>query len=94
MSAPISASSTSAVRRLTPGIVISNASNGEQGAATRASSASTWGSLVPCTSASSIARPETPSGSLATLASLIPASSSTLCSRWTSRVRSASSALR
>jgi hypothetical protein len=39
------------------------------------------GSWVPATSASSIARPETPSGSLATLASLIPASSSTLCSR-------------
>ena len=52
------------------------------------------GSWVPATSASSIARPETPSGSLATLASSIPASSSTLCCRWTSRVRSANSALR
>jgi hypothetical protein len=39
MSEPISATITSAVRRLTPGIVISNPSSGEKGAATRATSA-------------------------------------------------------
>jgi hypothetical protein len=39
MSAPISATITSAVRRLTPGIVTNNASSGEKGAATRATSA-------------------------------------------------------
>ena len=39
MSGPISARITSAVRRLTPGIVINNASSGEKGAATRATSA-------------------------------------------------------
>jgi hypothetical protein len=38
MSEPISATITSAVRRLTPGIVISNSSSGEKGAATRATS--------------------------------------------------------
>jgi hypothetical protein len=39
MSEPISATITSAVRRLTPGIVISKASSGEKGAATRVTSA-------------------------------------------------------
>jgi hypothetical protein len=39
MSGPISATITSAVRRLTPGIVISNPSSGEKGAATLATSA-------------------------------------------------------
>jgi hypothetical protein len=40
-----------------------------------ASSASTWGSRSPATSASSIARPEAPSTSVATESSLMPASS-------------------
>jgi hypothetical protein len=39
MSGPISARITSAVRWLTPGIVVSNPSSGEKGAATRATSA-------------------------------------------------------
>ena len=43
-----------------------------------ASSASTSGSVVPATSASSIARPETPRMSVATQSSLIPVSSSDL----------------
>jgi hypothetical protein len=47
----------------------------------RARSASTSGSVVPRTSASSIARPETPRMSVATQSSLIPVSSSVLCSR-------------
>jgi hypothetical protein len=38
MSVPISSTMTSAVRRSTPGIVISNASSGENGATTRATS--------------------------------------------------------
>ena len=52
------------------------------------------GSRVPDRSACSIFRPETPSTSVATLESLIPASSSTLCSRLASRVRSWIGALR
>jgi hypothetical protein len=143
MSGPISATITSAVRRLTPGIVTSRASKGENGAVLRATSplsrsiaSSSWSMrgehlrdqqpvvgaeaalerlpqrrqlgpqpatgqvgqhrriVVPLTSASSIARPETPKVSLATHASLIPASSRTLCSRCASRVRSWTSALR
>ena len=50
-----------------------------------ARSASTSGSVVPATSASSIARPETPRMSVATQSSLIPVSSSALCSRLASR---------
>ena len=50
-------------------------------------SASTSGSVVPATSASSIARPETPRMSVATQSSLIPVSSSALCSRFASRWR-------
>jgi hypothetical protein len=38
MSVPISAKMTSAVRRSTPGIVISNSSSGENGAITSATS--------------------------------------------------------
>jgi hypothetical protein len=38
MSVPIWAKMTSAVRRSTPGIVVSNASSGENGAITRATS--------------------------------------------------------
>jgi hypothetical protein len=53
-----------------------------------AGSARTSGSWVPDSSASSIFRPETPSTSLATHASLMPASSSTLCSRLASCWRS------
>jgi hypothetical protein len=58
------------------------------GAELLANAASTCGSWVPATRASSIARPETPMMSVATLESLIPASWRTLSSRWTSRVRS------
>src|SRR6266851_1159489 len=54
----------------------------------RARSASTSGSVVPCTSASSIARPDTPRMLVATDASLIPASCSSLCRRLAARVRS------
>src|SRR6266540_4404356 len=50
-----------------------------------ASSARTCGSVVPCTSASSIARPEAPRMSLATQSSLIPVSSRILCNRLPSR---------
>jgi hypothetical protein len=53
-----------------------------------ANAASTAGSWVPATRASSIARPEAPMTSVATLESLIPASCKTLSSRWTSRLRS------
>jgi hypothetical protein len=52
------------------------------------------GSLVPATSASSIARPETPRMSVATQSSLMPVSSSALCSRLASRWRSAICVLR
>ena len=51
----------------------------------RASSASTSGSVVPATSASSMSRPDLPRMSAATQSSLMPASSSALCSRLTSR---------
>jgi len=51
--------------------------------------ARTSGSVVPATSASSIARPETPRMSVATQSSLIPVSSSALRSRLASRWRSA-----
>jgi hypothetical protein len=44
--------------------------------------------VVPPTSASSTARPETPSTSKAPPPSSSPAPSSSLWSRWTSRVRS------
>src|SRR4051794_24019775 len=50
--------------------------------------ASTAGSRSPAISASSIARADLPITSEATESSLIPASSSTRCSRWISRVRS------
>src|SRR6266545_6288238 len=60
----------------------------------RARSAKTSGSPVPRSKASSIARPETPRTSLATDANLMPASSSTFCSRLASRVCSWISALR
>ena len=59
-----------------------------------ASSASTAGSVVPATSASSIARPEAPRMSVATQSSLIPVSSRILCSRFASRWRSPICALR
>jgi hypothetical protein len=59
-----------------------------------ASSASTTGSVVPRQSASSIARPEAPSISLATQSSLIPLSARILCSRFASRWRSWICALR
>src|SRR4051794_4549241 len=52
------------------------------------------GSVVPATSAASILRPETPMMSDAMVASLTPASSSTLFSRLTSEARSQISALR
>ena len=48
-----------------------------------ASSASATGSRWPAISALIIARPETPMMSVATSDSLMPASSRTLCSRWT-----------
>src|SRR3954464_4177546 len=54
----------------------------------RASSASTAGSVSPATSASSMSRPDLPITSEATQPSLMPASSSALCSRLTSRARS------
>jgi DNA-binding transcriptional LysR family regulator len=54
----------------------------------RARSASTTGSVVPDTSASSIARPDLPIMSVATVSSLIPVSCITLCSRFISRWRS------
>src|SRR3954447_16859084 len=54
----------------------------------RASSASTCGSVSPATSLSSMSRPDLPSMSAATVSSLMPASSSALCSRLTSRTRS------
>jgi hypothetical protein len=54
----------------------------------RANSAKTAGSLVPCTRASSMARPEVPRTSLATVTNLMPASSSILWTRFASRVRS------
>src|SRR5262245_14889332 len=60
----------------------------------RASSAKTRGSVVPCASASSMARPDTPKMSLATVASLTPASSSALWRRFATRVRSWMRALR
>src|SRR5712692_6502400 len=60
----------------------------------RASSASSSGSCVPATSASSISRTETPSVLEATLESLIPASCMTLSRRCTSRLRSSICALR
>jgi hypothetical protein len=60
----------------------------------RASTDGASGSVVPPTSASSTARPETPSTSKATPPSSSPASSSSLWSRWTSRVRSWTRALR
>ena len=59
-----------------------------------ASLARSSGSWVPETSASSIARPETPSTLEATEESLIPASWRTFSSRCTSRVRSWIFALR
>ena len=59
-----------------------------------ARSASTAGSVVPVTSASSIARPEVPRMSEATQSSLIPVSSKILCSRFASRCRSPLYALR
>ena len=59
-----------------------------------ANSASTCGSVVPAISASSIARPEAPRMSVATQSSLIPVSSSALCSRFASRERSWICALR
>ena len=58
-----------------------------------ASSASTAGSVVPATSASSIARPDTPRMSVATQSSLMPVSSRILCSRLASRWRSSICAL-
>jgi hypothetical protein len=66
---------------------------GAQGRELRASPAAgelrqNVGSVVPATSALSIARPDTPRMSLATVASLMPASSSTLCSRLAWRTRS------
>src|SRR3954453_9471714 len=54
-----------------------------------ANSASTSGSVVPATSASSIARPDAPRMSVATQSSLMPVSSKALCSRLASRWRSA-----
>ena len=54
----------------------------------RASSAMPAGSIVPPTSASSMARPEVSRMSVATVASLMPASSSNLWTRLASRVRS------
>jgi hypothetical protein len=54
----------------------------------RARSASTSGSVVPATSASSMSRPDLPRTSAATQSSLIPASSRALCSRVTSRTSS------
>ena len=54
----------------------------------RASSANTLGSVVPRHSASSMSRPDLPRMSLATQSSLIPVSSSALCSRLASRWRS------
>ena len=56
--------------------------------APRASSASTAGSVVPWANASNIARPDCPRMSVATDASLIPASCSSLCTRLTARCRS------
>jgi len=53
-----------------------------------ARSASTTGSVVPATSASSISRPDLPSTPEATQPSLIPVSSRILCSRAASRERS------
>ena len=60
----------------------------------RASCASTRGSRCPATSASSIARPDTPKMSEATTDSLICASSSSFSTRFFSPVRSAISATR
>ena len=60
----------------------------------RARSASSSGSCVPETSASSIRRPETPSTLEATEESLIPPSCRVFSKRWTSRVRSSICALR
>ena len=54
----------------------------------RASEARASGSVVPATSASRIARPDTPRMSVATEDSLMPASSSTRSSRLISRTRS------
>src|SRR3954464_7518475 len=54
----------------------------------RASSASTSGSVSPATSAWSMSRPGLPRMSAATVSSLMPASSSALWSRLTSRARS------
>ena len=59
-----------------------------------ARSASRPGLRSPAISASIIARPETPSSLLATESILIPASSSTLASRWLSAVRCSISRLR
>ncbi len=59
-----------------------------------ASSASVSGSSQPATIAPSMARPETPSTSLATLASLMLASSSTLWMRLTTAARSRISSVR
>jgi hypothetical protein len=56
--------------------------------APRARSASVAGAVVPATRASGMARPETPSTSVATAASLMSASSNTLCSRLMARERS------
>jgi hypothetical protein len=62
---------------------------GQLGAKTaRANSAKTSGSVVPPTSASSIALPEAPSTRVATEESFIPASWSTFSRRWTSLVGS------
>src|SRR5215207_9120925 len=55
----------------------------------RARLASTSGSLVPATSASSIARPDLPMMSVATQPSLLPVSSIALCNRSVSRSRRA-----
>jgi hypothetical protein len=53
-----------------------------------ASSARAWGSVVPSTRAPSMARPDAPRIYEATEESLMPASCSTLSSRWASLARS------
>jgi hypothetical protein len=53
-----------------------------------ASSARAWGSVVPSTRAPSMARPDAPRICEATEESLMPASCSTLSSRWASLARS------
>src|SRR5215469_12176128 len=60
----------------------------------RARSASDAGSVVPAASAISIERPDTPSASVATLESLMPASCNTLWSRLAARLRSSVKLLR